>query len=224
MLPRLSAPRRATQPSPAGVTARPVCRPTRQRNAPARRATPRGGLPPSPALRRWLAAPGSLTARLRLHGTVSVQVLAQGRMRLLPQERQALGGQAAHVREVLLRIDGRAAIWARSVTPLSAVKGPWAAIQGLGKRPLAELLFSHRQVLRGPLMASHLAPASPLQRRMAQAWRRHAGAPSDAQGPAPGCDALPRWARHSVFWHRGQPLQVLEAFAPWLAPLPCWQR
>lgn len=204
MLPRLSAPRRRPLPSPG------------------QRATQRTGLPPSPSLRRWLAAPGSLTARLRLHGTVSVQVLAQGRMTLLPQERRALGCQAAHVREVLLRIDGRAAVWARSVTPLSAVKGPWAAIQGLGKRPLAELLFSHRQVLRGPLIASHLVPGSPLQRRMAQAWLRHAEAAPDAPGPA--CHALPRWARHSVFWHRGQPLQVLEAFAPWLAPLPCWPR
>lgn len=30
-------------------------------------------------LRRWLGAPGSLTARLRLNGAVTVDVLAQGR-------------------------------------------------------------------------------------------------------------------------------------------------
>jgi len=176
--------------------------------------------PASAHLRRWLSAPGSLTARLRLHGVVTVDVLSQGHMPLLPQERQALGCQAAHVREVLLRIDGRAAVWARSVTPLSAVKGPWAAIEGLGTRPLAELLFSHRRVLRGPLQASHLQPGSPLQRRMARAWLGH-GHPLAHNPPL---DALPRWARHSLFWHRGQPLQVLEAFAPWMLPLPSERR
>lgn len=176
--------------------------------------------PASADLRRWLSAPGSLTARLRLHGVVSVEVLAQGRMVLFSQERQVLGCQAAHVREVLLRIDGRAAVWARSVTPLSAVKGPWAAIEGLGTRPLAELLFSHRRVLRGPLQASHLRPGSPLQRRMARAWLGHAH-PLGSNLPP---DALPRWARHSLFWHCGQPLQVLEAFAPWMLSLPSERR
>lgn len=179
--------------------------------------------PASADLRRWLSAPGSLTARLRLHGVVTVDVLAQGRMALFSQERQALGCQAAHVREVLLRIDGRAAVWARSVTPLPAVKGPWAAIEGLGTRPLAELLFSHRQVLRGPLQASHLLAGSPLQRRMARAWQAHAPAHARPLNSPPP-DAQPRWARHSLFWHKGQPLQVLEAFAPWMLSLPSERR
>ena len=107
-----------------------------------------------------------------------------------------------------------------TATPLSAVKGPWAAIQGLDKRPLAELLFTHRRVLRDPLQASHLVPHSPLQQRMAHAWLAHAHDPQSGR-PA---DALPRWARHSLFWHRGEPLQVLEAFAPWVTPLACDRR
>jgi len=204
MLPRTSAPR-----------ARPPHRPalTRSRAALCRPAAPGEGTPVSADLRRWLAAPGSLTARLRLHGEVTVEVLAQGRLPLWHQERRALGCQAAHVREVLLRVDGRAAVWARSATPLSAVKGPWAPIRGLGKRPLAELLFNDHRVQREPLQTRHLHRGSPLQRRMRQAWAAH----------APGT-ALPRWARHSVFRHRGEPLQVLEAFAPWLAGLPCERR
>jgi len=175
-------------------------------------------VPASADLRRWLGAPGSLTARLRLNGAVTVEVLAQGHIVLLPQERQALGCSAGHVREVLLRIDGRAAVWARSATPLSAVKGPWSAIKGLDKRPLAELLFSHRRVLRGPLHAQHLQMGSPLQRRMSRAWQAQAG--------RSGCptDAPPRWARHSLFTHQGRPLQVLEAFAPWMLPLPSERR
>jgi len=31
----------------------------------------------------------------------------------------------------------------------------------------------------------------------------------------------PSWARHSLFHHHGQPLQVLEAFAPWVATRSC---
>jgi chorismate--pyruvate lyase len=181
--------------------------------------TPAGGktrLPVSPRLRRWLAAQGSLTARLRLHGIVTVDVLSQGRQPLLPQERRALGCEAAHVREVLLCINGRAAVWARSVTGLKGVKGPWASIKGLGKRPLAELLFNERRVTRHPIRACHLRRTSPLHQRMTSAWLAHAV--DDPCGESP---MLPRWARHSLFWHRGAPLQVLEAFAPWLAALCC---
>ena len=82
-------------------------------------------------------------------GTVTLEVTRQGRQVLWPQEREALGASEGHVREVVLLIDGRPAVWARSVTPLSAVKGPWQAMKGLGTRPLAELLFAHRRVHRG---------------------------------------------------------------------------
>lgn len=178
-----------------------------------------GLLPASPRLRRWLLAPGSLTARLRRHGAVTVEVLSQGRQTLLPQERRALGCHAAHVREVLLRIDGRAAVWARSATSLRSVKGPWAPVKGLGKRPLAELLFSDRRVTRQALQASRLHRSSPLQRRMARAWEAHAGHGAEGEVPSP-----PHWARHSLFWHRGAPLQVQEAFAPWVTTLNCDRR
>jgi chorismate--pyruvate lyase len=167
------------------------------------------------ALRRWLSAPGSLTARLRQHGQVSVQVLSQGRQRLWPQEQAALGSAQGHVREVVLSIDGRPAIWARSATTLRAVKGPWRAIKGLGKRPLAELLFAHKQVRRDPLHAQAFAHHGPQRSHLARQW--HGLKP-------PPADPAPTWARRSVFWHRGHPLQVLESFAPWVAPLPAGRR
>lgn len=161
-------------------------------------------------LRQWLTAPGSLTARLRRHGQVSVQVISQGRQTLWPQERQALRCQQGHVREVVLRIDGRPAVWARSATPLPAVKGPWRAIKGLGTRPLAELLFEHNQVRRSPLQVQLFAQQSPERHHLARQWAaltvaRHERAPT--------------WARRSVFWHRGHPLQVMESFAPWVLKL-----
>ncbi len=154
-------------------------------------------------LREWLQAPGSLTARLRQHGQVTVRVLRQGRQTLWPQERLALRQSQGHVREVLLLVDGRVAVWARSSTPLRAVKGPWRAIKGLGSRPLAELLFERRHVQRDALIAQHIAKTSPQNRHLQCQW--------------PAGEPAPRWARRSVFWRQGLPLQVMESFAPWLA-------
>jgi chorismate lyase len=173
--------------------------------------------PVSPRLRQWLSAPGSLTARLRLHGSVRVEVLDQGRRRLWPQERRALGCCVGHVREVVLRIDDQPAVWARSSVPVRAVKGPWQAIRGLGTRPLAELLFSHRAVRRGPLQALRLRTHGPAGAHMARQWARLNMGQALASPPLPN----PRWARHSLFRHHGQPLQVLEAFAPWVSARSC---
>jgi chorismate--pyruvate lyase len=178
----------------------------------------RRALPPS--LDAWLRAPGSLTARLRDHGAVTVAVQAQGRLRLSPQERRALRCCAGHVREVILLLDGQPAVWARSSTPLQAVKGPWRAVKGLGTRPLAELLFSGHRVSRGPLASQPLARHSPLQARLSRQWLSATSLCDTVASPdrqkQPG---TPRWARHSVFRHGGQALQVMECFTPWVQAL-----
>ena len=83
------------------------------RNRTPRRRAPGSRLPTQPSLVQWLTAPGSLTARLRRHGQVKVEVLAQGRRRLWPQERQALGCADGHVREVVLRVEGPLGLAAR---------------------------------------------------------------------------------------------------------------
>lgn len=161
-------------------------------------------------LRHWLEAPGSLTARLRAHGQVTLSVTRQGRFPLWQQERQTLGKSTGHVREVVLMIDGRPAVWARSATPLNAAKGPWRAVKGLGTRPLAELLFTRRQVERDPLWGQRLPRRSAEREHMAREWRRLG---LDETGPAPV------WCRRSVFWRKGCPLQVMESFAPWVIDL-----
>jgi chorismate--pyruvate lyase len=185
-----------------------------------------GPRPASPLLRQWLEATGSLTARLRLLGTVRVEVIDQGRRQLWPQEMRALRCTVGHVREVVLRVDGRAAVWARSSVPAHAVKGPWKAIRGLGTRPLAELLFSNRTVRRGPLQSMRFRPHSLPKSHMARQWS------------SLGCTArlhedvvekwvptwTPSWARHSLFFHHNHPLQVLEAFAPWVTKRSCRKR
>ena len=165
--------------------------------------------PVSPALRRWLKAPGSLTARLRDLGTVHLEVMSQGTRRLWPAERRLLKQSSGHVREVILCVDGQALVWARSITSQRALKGPWKALKGLGSRPLAELLFSHARVRRGRLARHAWQRTGPEQARARRDWHRVARRlPPGRQGAAPG------WARQSVFWHHGLPLRVMESFSP----------
>jgi chorismate--pyruvate lyase len=165
-------------------------------------------------MRRWLGAGGSLSAHLASAGQVfSVQVLKQGRQKLHRDEACALGllGPApGYVREVVLRVDGVAVVFARSVTPHASSLGPWRAIRGLGTRPLADILFKRTGlgIARTPLAFTHAKPASPLRRHVAKAWHLATGQPVAAR-------ALP--ARRSVFTRRGAPLLVMEVFAAPLA-------
>jgi chorismate lyase len=163
-------------------------------------------------MNRWLKGQGSLTARLRQLGPMEVQVLSQGTRRLWPAERQAIGLSSGHVREVLLLVRGEPLVWARSVTANRALKGPWRALAGLGSRPLAELLFSHAQVTRGPIQRHHWPCRGPERSRARRAVLSASAAarPSPTSRPIPS----PRWARASVFWHQGQALRVLESFSP----------
>lgn len=156
-----------------------------------------------------MQAEGSLTARLRQFGQVQVRVQQQGAMALWPLEQADLQQRCGYVREVVLLLDGRPAVWARSATTLAAMVGPWRAMQGLGTRPLAELLFATHHVQRAPLQAHHLPKSGPMHSHMKRQWL---GLDPDASG-------LPRWARSSVFWRKGQGLRVMEAFSPWVGTL-----
>lgn len=168
-------------------------------------------------VRRWLGAPGSLSARLAAAGqTFGVQVLSQGRQRLHADEARALGLagiRPGYVREVVLRVDDVAVVFARSVTAHAQSLGPWRSIRGLGSRPLADLLFKRAAgIARRPLEFSSLPPASRARRQVARAWQL-------ATGEAVAARALP--ARRSVFQRRGAPLLVMEVFAAQRASW-CW--
>ena len=164
-------------------------------------------------VRHWVGATGSLSARLAGAGELyRVQVLRQGRQRLRWDEARALGlarPQAGYVREVLLRVDGAAVVFARSVTPYGASLGAWRSVRGLGSRPLADVLFKRLGIARTPLEFARLQPVSPLHRHVAQAWQQ-------ATGAALAARALP--TRRSVFVRRGAPLLVMEVFADVQAP------
>jgi chorismate--pyruvate lyase len=166
-------------------------------------------------LRRWLQASGSLSARLAARGeTFGVQVLAQGRQPLTPDESRALGlggRRMGYAREVVLRVDGQALVFGRSVTAHAASVGAWRSVRGLGGRPLANVLFRRLDILRAPLAYNRLQRQSPLQRHVARSWLA-------ATGVALGHQALP--ARRSVFTRHGAALLVMEVFA---APASCWR-
>jgi chorismate--pyruvate lyase len=164
-------------------------------------------------VRAWVGATGSLSARLAAAGQgFGVQLLAHGRQALSLDEARALGlsgVQAAYVREVVLHVNGVQVVFARSVTPYAASRGPWRAIRGLGLRPLADVLFARQSVTRSPLVFSALKTSGPLRRQVGHRWQR------TGSGALP-FGTLP--ARRSVFTQGGVPLLVMEVFASPQAP------
>lgn len=166
--------------------------------------------------RRWVGGPGSLSARLAAVGQkFSVQVLSQGMQKLRADESKALGWsvrRVGYVREVMLRVDGVAVVFARSVTAQAQSLGPWRSIRGLGTRPLADVLFKRVGIARTPLQYSRLQATSPVSRHVALAWKTGCGEALETRAPP---------ARRSVFSRRGAPLLVMEVFAAEQAPW-CW--
>ncbi len=160
------------------------------------------------AMRRWLQASGSLSARLAASSDVfSVQVLAQGRQALSAAEANALclgARRVGYAREVLLRVDGRPMVFARSVTAYADSVGAWRSVRGLGARPLADVLFKRLGISRQALVFSQLVQHSPLQRHVAKSWEKATGATLAAQALS---------ARRSLFVRHGAALLVMEVFA-----------
>lgn len=165
-------------------------------------------------LRRWLQASGSLSARLAATGQqFSVQVLRQGRQPLTKDEATALGlgaQRTGYVREVVLRVDDKPLVFARSVTAYHDSVGAWRSVRGLGSRPLADVLFKRIGIQRQPLAFTRLRRQSPLQRDVAKRWL--------AAGCGPDASAA-LLARRSVFTRHGAGLLVMEVFA---APVSHW--
>jgi chorismate--pyruvate lyase len=160
------------------------------------------------ALRRWQHAPGSLTARLKALGErFEVLTLRQGVAPLLAEERRVLGSGRHLVREVILKVDGRPLVWARSVAPAHALAGPWRALAGLGARPLGQLLFDDARVARSPLVAHRWGCGCKEYGRVRRDWLEFTGA---------GWPGAVVAGRSSVFVRQGAKLRVFEAFAPGL--------
>lgn len=151
------------------------------------------------AARACLRETGSLTARLRLSGPVIVQLLRQELDRPQPDERRVLrlaAGRIAPMREVVLRIQGHASVYAHTVGNSAALE----MLRRAGRRPLATVLFTDPRVRAGPLYHRSLDARHPLY-RAAAAW---------CEGIVP-C-RLP--ARRALFARGAARLLVTEVFLP----------
>ena len=133
---------------------------------------------------QWVASTDSLTARLMAAGgdkSFRVRLLRQGVGWPLQDEAQALGigsKRYAWLREVALCLDETPWVVARSVAPLTQLKGQ--RLDRLGERSLGSWLFRQPGLVRGALEATTQSPNF-----------------ASVSGIQDGCT----WGRRSVFYH-----------------------
>lgn len=151
--------------------------------------------------RQWLTRPGALTNGLRQLGELQLRVLSEQVCRARFPEALRLELQPGHAlwqREVCMSINGVACVVAHSVTPLNAAQGHWQALKRLRSRPLADILYDDRAIVRSAFEFSTIRLGMPLYTLAL------------AESVA-GARIL---ARRSVFVRAKQPLLVAEAFLP----------
>jgi len=156
------------------------------------------------ALTAWLLDPASLTQRLQglCSGEFRVRVLSQFRGRPRLDEARALGmrrGGLAIIRQVQLLCDEHPQVYARTVIPVSSLKGRLRRLARLGARPLGAMLFADRGMRRGVVELARIRPRETLY---ADAVRD----PRQARGDI--------WGRRSIFRLAHKPLLVCEIFLP----------
>lgn len=151
----------------------------------------------------WLINPDSLTARLQQRYTqFSVQTLQMANARVIHDEACVLHlklHQLATVREVMLLGNQQAVVFAHSIIPRRARRGPWHHLARLGNQPLGALLFANPQVRRTPLTYKKLSKHHVLYQK---------ALPQLAVPPAY------LWARRSVFYLNCVSILVTEVFLP----------
>jgi chorismate--pyruvate lyase len=163
------------------------------------------------AMLPWLCAGGSLTARLMAHSEAfRVQRLHQRTALCLADEVQAIGmTRVGRVweREVLLRCDGRPAVFAHTVVPMAANATDWPLFNALGERSLGSTLFGDPLVRRGELEVARLRPGHPLARRARAAL-------GDTDQPTICIAPIYYYARRCLYRRHQGTLLVTEVFLP----------
>ncbi len=155
-----------------------------------------------PALLPWLHDHGSLTQRIQQRcEKFAVRPVRSGLARIAYDESALLGiapQQLAYSREVFLYANDQAVVFAHSTCAVKHLRGAWAALGGLGNKPLGAMLFTHPLVERRPLRFKAL--------RSQHALYQSASAIDKFQATL--------WARRSLFYLHGAPLLVTEVFLP----------
>ncbi|USD37758.1 MULTISPECIES: chorismate lyase [Ferrimonas] len=111
---------------------------------------------PPKKLLPWLQDKGSLTLKLKaLCRNFEVELLQEG---VLPAAQPGPGwalGQPIWQREVLLKLDGVAWVYANTEVPMSTLDASEIDFASLGRQPLGERLFAASNLVRGPLKVCH---------------------------------------------------------------------
>jgi chorismate--pyruvate lyase len=164
------------------------------------------------SLKQWLLDPSSLTKKLITYssGQLRVEVIDQRIKRARFSEYNALKIKHHHhvvVREVILYSRQTALVYARTIMPLSTLKGSLRKLYYLGNRPLGGALFADPSMRRGHL---EIAPIG--QNYLPEKIARTLSTPSTD----PDQKKLNRdcWGRRSLFFLRHKPLLVCEIFLP----------
>jgi chorismate--pyruvate lyase len=170
----------------------------------------------SPGLAGWLLDTASLTLRLQClcPGKFRVRVLSQQWGWPAIDEAQVLGmkqGSKAVIRQVQLLCDGEPWVYARTVIPVTSLRGRLRRLAHLGTRPLGGMLFSDPGMRRASVELVRLDKGQPLYR---SATRKLDKKPAEI------------WGRRAVFRLGKCPLLVSEIFLPAFpartGPRPAW--
>jgi chorismate--pyruvate lyase len=160
-----------------------------------------------PPVASWLGDRGSLTQRVIQccgEGEFKVRLLYQGWGTPLNSEWRILKmrrGMVSLVRDVELQCNDTPWVFARTLIPISTLKGAAQRLTQLGEKPLGTVLFSDPKVVRG---ATQIACLLPRQSLFETASHHLAEKP----------DHL--WGRRTLFYVGKRPLLVNEIFLPTL--------
>ncbi len=159
----------------------------------------------------WLTDTGSLTRRVIQHcmgGHFRVNLLQQTWDTPLNSERQVLGmrrGLLAMTRDVALLCDETPWVFARTLIPVTTLKGSARRLMRLGERPLGAVLFSDPKVSRGTTQIARLYPGNAL---------------FDIAREQLNETPEYLWGRRTLFYMERHPLLVNELFLPGLPMEP----
>ncbi len=158
----------------------------------------------APGILAWLNDEGSLTQRLKRYCPNRFSVIVLDEQWGKPDHSEAALldiplSQKVLLRQVHLKCGEQLCVYARSVIPLSTLRGKHHRLQYLKNKPLGEYLFANPTLKRSKIEWSKLSPGS----------RLHQIASAGQQA-----DDEDIWGRRSLFNIDGKSLLVSEFFLP----------
>lgn len=154
------------------------------------------------SVRSWLLDESSLTQKLeRLYQKFTVDVIQQVHTHSDAEQLSGYFTYPEHVlvREVLLRGDGEAKVFAQTEIPSSTLTHSQQKLSNIGSASLGHILFQDKTAIRGVIEIARFPINSSIHHL---------------------CESLQQackhdlWARRSIFFIKKKPLLVTEVFLP----------